>query len=231
MLRTERLLLRRLRTDDAEVLTARRNDPEVAKYQDWVTPYPLERAQELIAADLAAPDGPRTVGGWMLMIVDPDDTTVFGDVVVHRSSGGRTAEIGYTLDRKAWGQGYANEATEALVAYLFGTVGVTRVEGRSAPRQHGLGDGPRTSWTAVGGPHAPVVLAGRRQLRRLELRHDPPRLGGLDAPAPRATVDRPADRGDGRQPARRAPACAPTSPRRISCRRWSTPSPTRCSRR
>jgi len=127
VLRTERLLLRRLRTDDAEVLTARRNDPEVAKYQDWVTPYPLERAQELIATDLAA-DGPAD-GGWTtLMIVDPDDTTVFGDVVVHLSSGGRTAEIGYTLDRKAWGQGYAQEATEALVAYLFETVGVTRVE-------------------------------------------------------------------------------------------------------
>ena len=133
MLRTERLLLRRPRPADAEALTARRNHPEVARYQDWVTPYPLERARELIEDDLAAPDGPRDGEWWMLTIADADDSTVFGDLVVHRSQGGRTAEIGYTLDHEAWGHGYANEATEALVAYLFGTVGVTRVEGGLHP--------------------------------------------------------------------------------------------------
>ena len=128
MLRTDRLLLRRPRPDDAEALAARRNHPEVAKYQDWLTPYPLERAQEMIAADLAAADGPVDGGWWMLTVADADDSTAFGDVVVHLTSGGRTAEIGYTLAYEAWGHGYAREAVEALVAYLFDTVGVTRVE-------------------------------------------------------------------------------------------------------
>ncbi|MET0661507.1 MAG: GNAT family N-acetyltransferase [Ilumatobacteraceae bacterium] len=128
MLRTDRLLLRRPRPADAEALAARRNHPEVAKYQDWVTPYPIERAHEMIAADLAAADGPVDGGWWMLTVADADDSTTFGDVVVHLTSGGRTAEIGYTLAYDAWGHGYAQEAVEALVAYLFDTVGVTRVE-------------------------------------------------------------------------------------------------------
>ena len=133
--------------------------PRSRRYQDWVTPYPLERAQELIADDLAAPDGPRDGEWWMLTIADADDSTVFGDLVVHLSQGGRTAEIGYTLDRKAWGHGYANEATEALVALPLRHGRCHPGRRGPAPRQHGVGDGPRTGRTAVGGPHAPVVLA------------------------------------------------------------------------
>ena len=146
------------------------------------------------------------------MIVDPDDTTVFGDVVVHLSSGGRTAEIGYTLDRKAWGQGYAQEATEALVAYLFETVGVTRVEAGLHPDNTASAMVLERVGLLWEGHTRPVVLAGRRQLRRLEVRHDPPRLGGVGASASRATVDRPVDRRDGRQSARRAPAAHPQVP-------------------
>ena len=126
MLQTDRLLLRRVRPDDVEPLVVRRNHPEVARYQDWATPYPIERARETITA-AAAMDGPVDGEWWMLTIADADDTMVFGDVVAHLTNGGRTAEIGYTLAYDAWGHGYASEAAEALVAYLFDTVGVSRV--------------------------------------------------------------------------------------------------------
>jgi RimJ/RimL family protein N-acetyltransferase len=131
-LRTERLLLRPMRTDDAASIAARRSDPDVARYQNWATPYPLERAQELVA-DIVAMDGPTNGEWWMLTIADLDDTTVLGDLVVHLSDDGHTAEIGYTLARDAWGHGYAVEAAEALVGHLFDTVGVSRVEGKLHP--------------------------------------------------------------------------------------------------
>ena len=132
MLQTERLLLRRVRPDDAEPLAARRSDPEVAEYQNWVPPYPIDKAREMVA-EMAAMDGPIDDEWWMLTVADRDDTLVFGDVVVHLTWQGRTAEIGYTFAREAWGRGYAVEAVTALIGYLFDTIGVTRVEGMLHP--------------------------------------------------------------------------------------------------
>lgn len=131
-LRTERLLLRPMRADDAEPIAARRSDPEVARYQNWTTPYPLERAQAMVA-DIVAMDGPEDGEWWMLTIADPDDSTVLGDLAVHLTWQGRTAEIGYSLARDAWGKGYAVEAATELVRYLFDDVGVTRVEAMLHP--------------------------------------------------------------------------------------------------
>ncbi len=56
---------------------------------------------------MAAMDGPANDEWWMLTIADPDDTVVLGELVVHLTWEGRTAEIGYTLARDAWGRGYA----------------------------------------------------------------------------------------------------------------------------
>jgi RimJ/RimL family protein N-acetyltransferase len=131
-LRTDRLLLRPMRTDDAEPLAARRSDPDVARYQNWTTPYPIERARAMVA-DIVAMDGPADGEWWMLTIADLDDTAVLGDLVVHLTWQGRTAEIGYSLARDAWGQGYAVEAATELVRYLFDDLGVTRVEAMLHP--------------------------------------------------------------------------------------------------
>lgn len=131
-IRTERLLLRSVRTTDAVALAARRSDPEVAEYQNWIAPYSLERAEATVA-ELVAMDGPADGEWWMVTIADADDTIVLGELVVHLTWEGRTAEIGYTLARHAWGHGYAVEAGEALVEYLFEDVRVTRIEGMLHP--------------------------------------------------------------------------------------------------
>ena len=131
-LRTPRLLVRAMRPLDAITLHERRNHPEVARYQDWTIPYPLERAEALVA-EVAALSGPTPGRWWNATIADLDDTIVFGDLAVHVSDDGHTAEIGYTLAHDAWGHGYAVEAAEALVAHLFDVVGVTRIEGKLHP--------------------------------------------------------------------------------------------------
>jgi len=131
-IRTDRLLLRPVRAADAGPLAERRSDPEVARYQNWLTPYPLERAKESIA-EVMAMDGPTNDDWWMCTIADLDDSVVLGDLVVHLTWEGRTAEIGYTLARDAWGQGHAVEAASALVEFLFETTGVTRVEASLHP--------------------------------------------------------------------------------------------------
>ena len=78
-------------------------------------------------------EGPTNDEWWMLTIADLDDTAVLGDLVVHLTWAGRTAEIGYTLARSAWGQGHAVEAANELVRYLLDDVGVTRIEARLHP--------------------------------------------------------------------------------------------------
>lgn len=131
-IRTSRLVIRAMRPEDGGNLWERRNDPEVAKYQAWATPFPRERADQ-IATDCAAMGGPVADEWWMAAIELADSGEVFGDLVVHLENDGRTAEIGYTLAASHWGKGYAVEAAAALVEYLFVTLQVDRVWGMLHP--------------------------------------------------------------------------------------------------
>ncbi len=131
-IRTKRLLIRPFRSGDAASLEARRNDPLVAKYQNWAVPFTTEQA-ETVEAELVAMDGPQDEEWWMAVVADAESGETLGDLALHLSQKGRTAEIGYTFASEHWGHGYAVEALEALVAYLFDVLGVTRVFGLLNP--------------------------------------------------------------------------------------------------
>lgn len=127
---TDRLLIRPVAASDADALAARRNDPSVAEYQDWTTPY--DDAEALIAGS-AAMDGPTNNSWWMATVVDRATDAIVGDLVVHLTLEGRCAEVGYTFAAEHWGRGYAVEALQPLVDHLFDDVGVTRVFGMLHP--------------------------------------------------------------------------------------------------
>ncbi|HSL26552.1 MAG TPA: GNAT family N-acetyltransferase, partial [Acidimicrobiia bacterium] len=131
-IRTKRLLIRPFTASDAVGLWERRNDPVVARYQDWVLPFPRERAEQ-IASELVAMDGPANDEWWMAIVCDPDSGEVFGDLAVHLTWQGHTAEVGYTFAAAHWGRGYAVEALAAIVEYLFDDLGVTRAFGMLHP--------------------------------------------------------------------------------------------------
>ena len=131
-IRTERLLIRPFQLDDAVGLAERRNDPEVARYQDWSVPYPMDQAETLVL-ELVAMDGPQNDEWWMAAVCDIDSGEVVGDLALHLGQKARTAEVGYTFAREQWGNGYAVESIEALVEYLFDDLGVTRVFGMLHP--------------------------------------------------------------------------------------------------
>ena len=143
-LRTERLLLRPARAIGRRPRSPLGGaTPRSPATRTWIPPYPLDRAEALIA-ELMAMDGPADDEWWMFT---DRRSGRHGGVRGSRREAltweGRTAEIGYTLAREAWGHGYAVEAAAALVEYLFDDVGVTRVEGIAASRQRGVGDGAR----------------------------------------------------------------------------------------
>jgi RimJ/RimL family protein N-acetyltransferase len=131
-LKTDRLLIRPFRPEDALGLHRRRNDPRVAEYQTWTLPYPMDKAEEVVG-EVVGVDGPTVDEWWMAIIEDGVTGEVHGDLALHLTWNGRTAEVGYTLDSGSWGRGYATEAVDALVGYLFETLGVTRVSGMLHP--------------------------------------------------------------------------------------------------
>jgi RimJ/RimL family protein N-acetyltransferase len=132
-IRTERLILRRPVLGDADAAYARRSLPEVARYQDWEMPYTRERAEKSMAK-AAAMDGPVDGEGWCVTVVDaeaPDQ--ILGDLYVEIKWGGRCGYFGYTFHPDHWGRGYATEAAQAIVRYLFTEIGVSRIESSLHP--------------------------------------------------------------------------------------------------
>ena len=124
-LMTDRLVLRRFRPADAETLAAYRSDPAVARYQSWRAPLSTEEAADLVRV-LA--DGDPTKPGWFqYAMARRDDDVLIGDVGVNRHDNGRQAEIGFTLARSSWRQGYAYEAVSRVLDQLFRVDGLLRV--------------------------------------------------------------------------------------------------------
>lgn len=125
MLPTERLWLRPFRVADAPVLAAYRSDPEVARYQGWDAPYPIESARAFVAG-LDGRD-PRAEGWYQYAMELRGEGVLIGDVGVNRHDGGRQAEIGFTLARRYQGHGYAAEAVRRVVDHLLVEEGLHRV--------------------------------------------------------------------------------------------------------
>lgn len=129
-LRTERLLLRMLREEDVDVLTAYRNDPQVARLQDWELPYPRERAERLVAAHADRTD--LAPGRGTQLALDLDGELV-GDVYVGLDEHCGVAEIGFSLATAHQGRGYAVEAVSAVVDDLVDRLGVHRLVAELSP--------------------------------------------------------------------------------------------------
>jgi RimJ/RimL family protein N-acetyltransferase len=121
-LETDRLVLRRPVASDAAAIFERySSDPEVTRYLGWRRHRTIEDTRTFLAFSDAEwerwPAGPyliesrdgRLIGGTGLGFESPD-----------------TAATGYVFARDAWGQGYASEALDAMVA-LARQLGVRRL--------------------------------------------------------------------------------------------------------
>ncbi len=131
-LATPRLELRPLTPDDAPVLFAIHSDPLVMRY--WSTPpWPsIDTANEFIARDIAV----MAAGDYVrLGIVCIDNATLVGSCTLYQlHEQCRRGEFGFALARSAWGQGYAHEASGALLRFGFKTLNLNRVEADVDPR-------------------------------------------------------------------------------------------------
>lgn len=123
---TARTVIRRLNLDDLPIFFNYRADPDLGRYQGW-TPEPLEETRAFLLKMSTAPL--FLEGEWIqLAIANRADNRLIGDIGVCLR--GDHAEIGFTLERSAQGQGLATEALSVLVGHLL-----TRV-----PRVIGIAD-------------------------------------------------------------------------------------------
>jgi RimJ/RimL family protein N-acetyltransferase len=132
-LHTERLVLRRFTSEDAEDFFAYRSDPEISRYQSW-KPKHVDEMRRFIAgqAELAI----NTPDSWFqLAVCLRSGGELIGDCGLHFPlHESWQAEIGYTIASRYQRQGYARESAQALLSYLFDTLGKHRVYASVDPR-------------------------------------------------------------------------------------------------
>lgn len=124
---TPRLILRAFRPDDAAAFSAYRSEPEVARFQGWSAPYSLEQAQEFVTEMMQAVPG--TPGQWYQIAMEEKASgQVIGDVAFHiEANSPQQAILGITLAGAAQGKGYATEAMQRLLQFLFEDLELHRV--------------------------------------------------------------------------------------------------------
>ena len=128
---TERLVLRPYSEGDLAGLLGIYSDVEVARYL-YHEPRGEQETRELLERKIAG-SSLEQEGHWLSAAVTRDGVLV-GDLVLHwASEQHKTAEIGFSVDPRHHGHGYATEAARAFVDWAFAQ-GFHRVIGRLEAR-------------------------------------------------------------------------------------------------
>ena len=125
-IRSERLCLRQLDTDEARALLQGKADPA----RPWMAGYPMQGTLIAVEAFVRAVDSGADPGAYgVYQLVRSSDAVVVGDIGFHGPpSWARSVTVGYGLAPGARGHGYATEALRAVVAWALAQPEVTSVE-------------------------------------------------------------------------------------------------------
>jgi RimJ/RimL family protein N-acetyltransferase len=122
-LRTERLVLRQPREEDAPLMFERwTQDPEVTRFLTWRPHTRLSEAEAFVRASIAAWTDRQHLP-WIITLAQ-DDSPI--GMIELRPQDHR-ASVGYVLARSAWGNGYMTEAARELVARVIELPEIWRV--------------------------------------------------------------------------------------------------------
>lgn len=125
---TERLVLRRFSGDDVDLLVELDSDPAVMFYINGGIPTPCaEVRDDILPAFLSHYQRWPGYGFWA--VIRRSDSAFLGWVHFRpdHDAPDDEPELGYRLRRSAWGQGYAAEASRAVIDRGFVEFGVRRV--------------------------------------------------------------------------------------------------------
>jgi len=121
---TARLSLRPYQIDDLDQVMRFLGDSETMSF--YPSPFSKEKVIELID---------RNIGTWrdsgfgLMVVVEKGSAEIVGDcgITLQNIDGRDEHEVGYRLDRRVWGRGYASEAAAAIIQYGFKALGLPKL--------------------------------------------------------------------------------------------------------
>ena len=119
-LRTERLVLRPFNMGDVEDVLAYASDPEWNRYLGLPEPYTHRSAEEFVSSMVLADW--ETNPMWAIV----HEGRVCGGINL-TTRGRDQTELGYSITRPLWGQGFMTEAARAVIDYGFQSMGLARI--------------------------------------------------------------------------------------------------------
>jgi ribosomal-protein-alanine N-acetyltransferase len=130
ILETDRLILRELKLSDAEAFFAMDNNPNVHRYL-WNKPVQkIEETIEVIAF-VRKQYVDNGIGRFAMISKETNEFVGWAGIKYNTEVLNNKInfyDIGYRLDEKFWGKGYASEATLAWLKYAFETMNIKTME-------------------------------------------------------------------------------------------------------
>lgn len=127
-LETPRLLLRKLKLEDAADMFEYASDPEVAKDVTWEPHRSIEDSRGFLASVVRKYADKKT-SEWGLALKENGKLVGTCGFVWWKPEHAK-AEFGYALSRKYWGLGLMTEAAAAVIAFGFEKMKLHRLEAR-----------------------------------------------------------------------------------------------------
>jgi len=129
VIETDRLIIREFIENDKEAVHEYASDPLVTRYTLW-GPNTIEDTESFLGRMLEMQlELPRT--GYELAIVSKACNRLIGGCGIYLD--GTNGEIGYTLHKEYWQQGFATEAAQAMLSLGFNTYGLHRIHATCRP--------------------------------------------------------------------------------------------------
>ncbi|HEX2966449.1 MAG TPA: GNAT family N-acetyltransferase [Syntrophorhabdaceae bacterium] len=132
IIETARLVLCKIRSDDATGLTSMLSNPVVMKWLFGLGPMTDDEARRFIEEYFTF--GRSLSGLGVLRVKSSDEFVGFAGLLPCRYLYEDDYEIGFALTQEHWGKGYATEIGTAQIAYGFDTFKVRRLLGLAHPQ-------------------------------------------------------------------------------------------------
>lgn len=125
-LQTERLILCKMSMDDAQDMFEYASDPEVTRYVTWPAHASIENTRGFLSYVLQRYENGEAADWGLVLKENLKLIGTCGFVWWNRQH--FSAEIGYVLSRKYWGQGLMTEAVREVIRFGFDAMGLNRIE-------------------------------------------------------------------------------------------------------
>ena len=124
IIKTERLVLRPLALSDLKTTHEYASDTETTKYMVYLPNRTLQETESFLRS--AAEEWAKAIPQFCEFAITLGGTHI-GAVSISLSENGQTGELGWIINKKYQGNGYATEAAKAITKYAINTLQVKRI--------------------------------------------------------------------------------------------------------